>query len=57
MPMLRRKNGTLSLRSRPISRPRNNMRPLSTASAAYSKRSSVLLPAPEGPVMNTNSPR
>ncbi len=57
IPIFRRKNGIEASVRRPISRPRNRMRPASTFSAAYSSRKSVLLPAPEGPVMNTNSPR
>jgi hypothetical protein len=57
MPMLRRKNGTEAPVSRPTSRPKNKILPESTDSAAYSRRSSVLFPAPEGPVTNTNSPR
>ena len=40
-----------------MSRPQNKIVPSSAESLRYTSCSSVLLPEPLGPVMNTNSPR
>lgn len=55
-PTLRRRYGMLPLRSRWMSRPATRMVPSSGRSIASTSLSSVLLPAPEGPISTAKAP-
>jgi len=56
-PICRRRNGICALLIWPRSCPASMSLPLVGRSMASNKRSKVLLPAPEWPVTNRNSPR
>src|ERR1035438_1840173 len=56
-PILRRKYGTFQGASVPTSLPATQISPSSVRSSFVTNRKKVVLPEPDGPTMNTNSPR
>ena len=56
-PILRRKYGTFHGARVPTSLPATQISPSSVRSSLVTSRKKVVLPEPEGPTMNTNSPR